>query len=143
LGAALEIADSISETIDIINTLQDITPELQKSLEPPKDLDELRADKGFRSFSSFSEFKRHYGPAGERFEWHHIVEQSADFPSEQINTTDNIIRVPKFIHEEINQIFSTTTKGRNYTIRDAMHGESFETQRRLGLQLLRDLGVIK
>jgi hypothetical protein len=24
-----------------------------------------------------------------------------------------------------------------------MHGESFETQRRLGLQLLRDLGVIK
>jgi len=143
LGPALDIADNISETIDVINTLEDITPELQRSLDPPKELDELRADKEFRSFPSFDAFKRYYGPAGEGYEWHHIVEQSADFPREKLNTTENIIRVPKFIHEEINGIYSSTIEERSYTIRDMIQREGFGTQREFGLQQLRNLGVIK
>ena len=140
---AKKIIDAIGDLDDIISTLDRISPELKRSLDPPKDLDELRADKEFRSFPSFQEFKDYYGSAGEGSEWHHIVEQSADFPPEKVNTTENIIRVPKFIHEEVNGILSTKVDNQDFTFRDLTHQKSFADQREYGLALLKDFGVIK
>ena len=44
-------------------------------------------------FRSFREFKEIIGPAGEGYEWHHLVEQrladNGRFPPEEIHNTDN------------------------------------------------------
>jgi hypothetical protein len=141
--AAKELADKVNDLNDLIKLLKEKSPELQRSLDPPKDVEELRADKEFRSFPTFEAFKKYYGSAGEGYEWHHIVEQSAGFPPEQVNTTENIIRVPKFIHEELNGLYSRKLNDQGKQYRDIVHKESFGVQRAIGLSHLHELGVTK
>jgi hypothetical protein len=71
--------------------------------------DELRVDAEDKSFSSYDAFKKvdltkYYGPAGDGYQCHHIVEQSAegDIAASELNSTSNIVRIPKLLHEEIN-----------------------------------------
>ena len=60
-----------------------------------------------KSFPSYNSFKRAdlakvYGPAGDGYQYHHIVEQSAegDISASELNSTRNIVRIPKLLHEE-------------------------------------------
>jgi hypothetical protein len=71
---AKKLSDMIDDINDLIKLSNEKSPRLQRSLDPPKDLEELRADTEFRSFSSFEAFKEYYGSPGEGYEWHHIVE---------------------------------------------------------------------
>jgi len=130
--------------IQVLKALKEISPELQRSIEPPKNLEELRAEKEFRAFPTADAFARYYGSAGAGYEWHHIVERGADFPAEQLHNTDNVIRVPKFIHEEVTAIYNKPiSEGSSIRIRDAIQEFSYSEQREIGLAILRNLGAVK
>jgi hypothetical protein len=57
----------------------------------------------YAEFPSWSAFKSYLKSAGPGYEWHHIVEQrladNGRFRPEQIHNTDNIIALPKNVHE--------------------------------------------
>ena len=69
-----------------------------------------------KSFPSYNSFKRADlakvlpGPAGDELRnIIDIVEQSAegDISASELNSTRNIVRIPKLLHEEINSDFGT------------------------------------
>ena len=64
-----------------------------------------------KSFSTYREFKKVYGSAGEGFEWHHIVEQRSlnveRFGAERIHNIDNIVALPKSLHRKISGFYTS------------------------------------
>ena len=119
----------------------------------PYTLDQLRKDPNNRSFSSFDAFKKidiikFYGPAPPGYEYHHIVEQSAenDIPASELNSTWNIVVIPKLIHEEINSEYAQSASDENgggVTIRDSLKGKPFEEQYEQGLETMRKIGILQ
>ena len=154
------------ETVDTVMLLKDIagiTAEflaenkavdvaLEYTKRGPYTLDELTVGNEVESFSSFDTFKKvdlekRFGPAGEGYEYHHIVEQGANrglISAEQINSTSNIIRIPKLLHEEVNAVYSHSDpmNALGQSLREKMRGTSFDVQRAYGLRVLRDLGIL-
>jgi hypothetical protein len=106
-------------------------------------------------FSSFKEFKkleefecyieRVAGKAPDGWEYHHIVEQSAKFSDEAINSVDNVILIPKLLHEEITAEFARAMEqdGVRTPLRRSLKGKSFDEQHREGVRVLRELGLIQ
>ena len=86
-----------------------------------------------------------YGPAGDGYEYHHIAEQSAegDIPASDLNSTGNIVRIPKLLHEEINSEYAKTEYGKRTSIREELTGKSFEERQAKGLEVMRDIGIIE
>jgi len=110
----------------------------------------LRADTEDKSFPSYDAFKKvdlakFYGPAGDGYEYHHIVEQSAegDIPASDLNSTGNIVRIPKLLHEEINSVYGTKDTETRISLRDQLAGKSFEERLKQGLKVMQDLGIIE
>jgi hypothetical protein len=119
----------------------------------PYTLDQLRNDLNNRSFSSFDAFKKidfvkFYGPAKPGYEYHHIVEQSAenDVPASELNSTWNIVVIPKLIHEEITSEYCQSASDENgggVTVRASLKGKSFEEQWEQGLETMRKVGILR
>lgn len=79
---------------------------------------------------------------------HHIVEQmtaEADgFPRSQIDSRENIARIPTLKHQDITAWFNTMNKDfGGLSPRDYLRGRSWEERRDLGLFALRKFGVLK
>jgi hypothetical protein len=84
---------------------------------------------------------------------HHVVERqsgSSDPDSnarrfgDRLESRENIVRIPQWKHVEISAWYSTRNRaygGR--TPRDYLRGQSWDEQYRLGIQKLRDFGVLK
>lgn len=115
----------------------------------PYRLDDLRVSMEEKSFSSFDAFKKvdlvkYFGPAGDGYEYHHIVEQSADgdISTQQLNTTRNIIRIPKLLHEEINSDFGRSDPDSKLSVRDMLKGKSFDERWRKGIKAMHDMGIL-
>ena len=81
----------------------------------PHTLEELRVSDEEQGFSSARAFRKtttakYYGPAGEGYDYHHIVEQGGanadNIPAEQLHSTENMIRMPRLLHEEIISAYS-------------------------------------
>ena len=102
-----------------------------------------------QGYKSFNDLKKAIGSAGERKDWHHIVEQSqiekSGFSPEQIHNTDNIIAVDHATHMKITGYYNT--KSFDFTnglsVRDWLAGQSYEEQYSFGLDVLRRFGVIE
>ena len=116
----------------------------------PRKLDELRVDTEDKSFPSHDAFKKVdlvkiYGSAGEGYEYHHIVEQSAagDIAASDLNSTRNIVRIPKLLHEEINSVYGKKDRNTRLSGRDELKGKSFEERFNRGLKAMRDVGIIE
>jgi hypothetical protein len=82
------------------------------------------------------------------YDIHHIVEQTAaeqdGFPREVIDDPDNLVRVSRLKHQEINAWYQT--KNKNYdglSPRDYLSGRSWEVRRSVGIEALRIHGVLK
>jgi hypothetical protein len=76
------------------------------------------------------------------------VEQTAareqGFPEAQINGSDNLVLIPRYKHEQINSWYQTPNanfSGR--TPREYLSGRSWDEHRDVGLDALRDVGVLK
>lgn len=116
----------------------------------PRTLEELSMSAEEESFPSFDAFKKddldkRFGPAGEGYEYHHIVEQSSGaetISQAQLNSTRNIVRIPKLLHEEIHAIYARKLGDAGITFREGVKGLSFTEQREAGLNALRRVGVL-
>ncbi len=101
-------------------------------------------DKVGQGFNSFGELKNAIGSAGQGNHWHHIVEQSqtGKFGAQAIQNTKNVIAVDAGIYSKISGFYSSKqafTGG--LTVRQWLSSQSFEQQRKFGLEVLKRFGV--
>lgn len=124
----------------------------------PHTLDGLRVRAEEESFSSYREFikcgsieeflTKRFGPAGAGYEYHHIVEQGGtnaiNIAAEKLQSTQNIVRIPKLVHEAINAEYGMASREEpGLTVRQFLQRQPYEVQYARGLKIMRDLGVIK
>ncbi len=167
-AAAADIIPAVGEAYDIEQTIEavrdikllhaEITVARDYAKAGAQEVDALRVsqiDEGFSSSNAFAKdsaandwMEKRFGAAGDGYQYHHIVEQGGAnetaFTAEQLHSTENMIRVPTILHEEISAAYSAksetdTTK----TVREALRGKSFEEQRAEGIKIMRKLGIIK
>jgi hypothetical protein len=116
------------------------------------ELDALRAspeNEGFSSSAAFAkeDIEKKFGPAGDGYDYHHIVEQGGpnetNIAPEVLHSTENMIKIPKILHEEITAIYSKRapyTEG--LSLRRWLSTKPYEFQRERGLAIMRKLGII-
>jgi hypothetical protein len=116
----------------------------------PYSLEQLRVSPDDISFSSFGEFKKidlakYFGPAGDGYEYHHIVEQSAsgNIPESELQSTTNIVRIPRLLHEEISAQYSRQQDKFGSSLRASLNGASFGDRWDAGLKVMRDIGILR
>ncbi len=147
VAMAADLGDMIQQYVALKS---DADIALEFANKGPYTLDQLRADRRYVSFSSFGAFKKIdlikiYGSAGGGYEWHHIVEQNARgaIPESELQSTWNIIRIPKLLHDEIDSEYASTPYDKGPNIRTSLRGKAFEEKRQQGLKTLRDIGILK
>jgi hypothetical protein len=146
---ARAMALGLSETSDRVRNFLDVLhatawaatylPLILSHLDPPKSLEELQ--------NAVDEPRPGY-------EIHHIVEEQATsrnaqgnsrvFSEEQLQGHDNLVRIPYWKHRQINDWYSTLN--RNFgqqTPREYLRGKSWDEHYELGLDALRQFGVLK
>ena len=122
-------------------------------------LDELQvASNGYEEFSSFDAFykvtlglellAKRFGPAGDGQQYHHIVTQGGanadNISAEQLQNTDNVIRMPTLLHEAVNAEYSKLLQdGTGMTMYQWLQTQSYDVQREEGLKILRRLNILK
>jgi hypothetical protein len=150
VGDAALIAD-VADMVEEFEALKTDTDAALEYIERgPQNLDDIRVSTKDESFSSYSSFTKEdlakrFGSAGEGYEYHHIVEQSAGdaIPTEEIQSTRNIVRIPKILHEEISAESSSNSETYQGRVRDSLRGKSFDEQYQHGVNLMRNLGIIQ
>ena len=55
------------------------------------------------------------------------------FEVEQINSTDNLIRLPEDVHDQISAYYSSRPFGFDTTVRNSLNGMPFEEQYQFGV----------
>lgn len=125
----------------------------------PHSLEDLQAaSNGYEEFSSYDEFykaelsvellAKRFGPAGDGQQYHHIVTQGGanadNISAEQLQNTDNIIRLPTLLHEAVNAEYSKLLQDdTGMTMYQWLQTQSYEIQREEGLKILRRLNILK
>ena len=94
------------------------------------------------------DLEKRFGPAGDGYQYHHIVEHTANrgrFAASQLNSTANVVRLPTIVHEEVSAVM-----GRKYkfltgemSLREFLRGASYEQQRAWGMWAMRQAGALK
>jgi hypothetical protein len=101
------------------------------------------ADEGgqVQSFDSFGQAKSSLGTnPGEDI--HHVVEQCqcnasrSGFTPQQVNSTDNLVRLPRGVHDEISAYYSSRPPGFSTTVRNALNGMSWQEQWNFGIDVV-------
>jgi hypothetical protein len=81
------------------------------------------------------------------YETHHIVERGPNegkFSEEQLEGSENVVRIPYYKHRDISDFYSTKNKDLGgLTPREYLRGKSFEEQRQFGIETLKRFKVIK
>jgi hypothetical protein len=151
VGDAAMVVDLANATEELATLKSDADVALEFAKKGPYSLDELRVSSEDEAFPSFSAFKKidlfkRFPPAGPGMEYHHIVEQSAegDIPASELNSTRNIVRIPKLVHEEISSEYAQTSTDAENTapFRMSLKGKSFEERWEAGLRTMRELGIL-
>jgi len=113
--------------------LETYRPEIETYTDEAKPLEELQADA----------LKPSPG-----YDIHHVVEQTqaeADgFTREMIDSTDNLVRVPRLKHQEINAWYQTKNPDfGGLSPREYLSGRNWDVRRQVGLDALRMFGVLR
>jgi hypothetical protein len=124
----------------------------------PHSLDDLQvSSNGYQQFSSYDQFykggltqellAKRFGPAGDGQQYHHIVTQRGantdNIPREQLQNTDNIIRLPTILHEAVNAEYLKDSPDPNMNMYQWLQTQPYDVQREEGLKILRKLYIIK
>jgi hypothetical protein len=102
----------------------------------------------FDSPRSLEELQRDVGDPAPGYDIHHIVEQTSaeqdGFARSQIDAPENLVRVPRLRHWEINAWYQTPNDdfGR-LTPREYLRGQDWGERTRVGLDALRLYGVLR
>jgi hypothetical protein len=150
VGDAAMVVDLALAAAEEAGLQPDIDAAVHFASEAPHELEGLYASTKDEAFSSFREFKKEdlekrFGPAGEGFDYHHIVEQAAatEIGADIIHRTSNIIRIPRLIHEAISGIYSKTDKELGSSLWNWLKGKPIEVHKAKGVEVLRRLNIIR
>jgi len=91
--------------------------------------------------------EKRFGGAGDGYQYHHIVTQGGandgSIPAEQLQNTDNIVRIPTLLHEAVSGEYSRIKQGTDLTVYEWLQTQPYNVQRAEGLKILRDLNILK
>lgn len=98
--------------------------------------------------NSLEELQQAVGTSRPGTDVHHIVEQASaqndGFPREVIDSPENLVRIPRLKHQEINSWYQTPESDfGGQTPRDYLQGRNWDVRRSVGLMALRKFGVLK
>lgn len=138
-SAALKLAARLIGTVgsvaEIARTsawLQSYSAQIESYRDPPKSLEELQ---------------RNASTPAPGYDIHHIVEQTQaereGFSREIIDSADNLVRVPRLKHQEINGWYQRKNdEFGGVSPREYLNGRSWEVRKSVGLDALRRYGVL-
>ena len=124
----------------------------------PHTLAELRVSPDSEAFSSYGEFykllppeaplEKRFGRAGDGYQYHHNVAQggpnAGNFSPEQLQSTDNIFRIPTLLHEAINsKMYAPAEAAPTLTLREWLEIQPFDVQYHEGIKLMQRLGLVR
>jgi hypothetical protein len=124
---------TVMTVIEATVWLHEHLPNMQSYLDPPKTLRELR--------DAVREPKKGY-------DTHHIVEQGSaaeyGFPRSVIDAPENLVRIPRYKHWEINAWYETKNEEFGWrTPRVYLQDKDWSERARVGLSVLTKYGVLK
>jgi hypothetical protein len=146
---AYEIAQTVSDGIALE---EDVAAAKAFVQEGPQTLESLQMSTDYQPFSSFNAFKKdllgkYFGAAGDGYEYHHIVEQGGkgldNLPAGLMDSTENVVKIPRLLHEEISAEYGKLYQGTGKTLRDWLSTQPYEVRRAEGIAVMRRLGIIK
>jgi hypothetical protein len=159
VAADVLMAADIARTIVEFRKLAiDAAAALDFVKEGPHSLEDLQvASNGYEEFSSYDEFykvelslellAKRFGAAGAGQQYHHIVTQGGanadDIPPEQLQNTDNIIRLPTLLHEAVNAKYLEPSPDANMNMYQWLQTQPYDVQREEGFGILRELHILK
>ena len=133
LKTAARYGGAIGKLIEGAAWLRDHSPIIQSYRDPPKTLEELQRGVSTPSLG---------------YDIHHIVEQTQarndGFTQEAIDAPDNLVRVPRMKHWDINGWYQTPNPDfGGETPHDYLSGRNWAVKRAVGLEALKKFGVLK
>jgi hypothetical protein len=158
IGDAVAIIDTIRTAVELRKLVIEAKAAKEFVAKAPYSLDDLRASPDFESFPSHDAFVKdfhsieewivkRFGPAGDGYDYHHIVEQGGEnaekIPAEQLHNTDNMVRIPRLVHEAINAKMYDKKPGTDMTYREWLPKQPYSVQRATGIEIMRDLGIVR
>jgi hypothetical protein len=144
--------------IELGNAEREVNAAIDFVKQGPYCLDDLRMSPDDQSFSSVDAFKKisllsielmkRFGNAKPGSEYHHIVEQGGanetKIPAGQLHSTENIIPLPKLLHELVSAEYSETRDEKTkQTVRRWQQTQSFDEQQKFGIETLQKLGILR
>ncbi len=96
---------------------------------------------------TLEELQRDVDDPAPGYDIHHIVEQTSaeqdGFSRSQIDAPENLVRIPRVKHQDITAWYNTINAGfGDMSPRDYLRGRSWEERYRVGLDALRDAGIL-
>jgi hypothetical protein len=128
VGASIDTALALGKAGAWLRTY---SAEIESYRDPPKSLEELQ---------------QAVSTPRPGYDIHHIVERNQEgrFSSEAIYGTENEVSIPRLKHQEINSWYQTKNPGfGGESPRDYLNGRSWDVQRAVGLEALKEKGVLK
>ncbi len=161
----IDVAADVAMLADIARTTSeywrlaiDATAALDFVRGEPRSLEDLQiSSSGYEEFSSYDQFvkgelspdqmAKRFGGAGDGYQYHHIVTQGGanvdNLSPQQLQNTDNIIRLPTLLHEAVNDEYLRPSPDPNMNLYQWLQTQSYDVQREEGLKMLRDLHILK
>jgi hypothetical protein len=124
----------------------------------PYSLEDLQVLGDYREFSSYGEFakgelnieliRKWAGPAGDGSQYHHLVTQGGanadNIPQERLQNTDNIVMLPTLLHEVVSdEYLKPSPDDASMTLYQWLQTQPYDVQREVGLNILRELHILK
>jgi hypothetical protein len=154
-------AAALAEAAKILAEYIELTAETKAAMDfvanGPHSLSELQVSADYQEFSSYGAFikgaldtetlVKRFGRAGKGNEYHHIVTQGGanadNIPDAQLQNTDNVILLPKLLHEAVSAAYLEYDEDKKMPIYQWLQTQPYEVQRAEGLKILRRFGIIK
>jgi hypothetical protein len=151
------VADIARTVVEFRKLAIDAAAALDFVNDGPRDLEDLQVSSSYEEFSSYDQFykgelgpellAKRFGPAGDGEQYHHIVTQGGanadNISPEQLQNTDNIIRLPTILHEAVNAEYLKSSPDPNMNMYQWLQTKPYDVQREEGLKILRNLHLIK
>lgn len=155
VAADAALLTTIAQTISEYRQLAvDATAALDFVKQAPYSLENLQVSSSYQEFQSYSDFvklllaiTKMFGSADDGNQYHHIVTQGGsnaeNIPQKLLQNTDNIIMLPTLLHEMVSDEYlqpAPDNSGR--TLYQWLQAQPYDVQREVGLNILRDLGIL-
>jgi hypothetical protein len=153
------IADIARTIVEFRKLAVDAATAFDFAKKGPHSLEDLQVtSSGYEEFPNYSEFRKgemihdtmamakRFGGAGDGNQYHHIVTQGGahrTIPPEQLQNTDNVVRLPTLLHEAVNAEYLKGSPDPNMNMYQWLQTQPYDIQPEEGLKILRGLHILK